>query len=204
MPRYLLLKHYTGGPGQDFAPMSEWSEGDITAHIAAAACAGAVLVIHEEGTTTTGPPGAAALATQHAAAAVTHDAGTPSPAVRASATCPHISYGADGNAGPLFCSDGQPNPPVLAYYRTMHLLVLGLGPDATPAQVLRAMCSDLPKSSNPIETDAYNLAQRMEGWSFGVNPAQEMIQGNCLPRVMVDRGNAGTYLGRHGRHRGGR
>jgi hypothetical protein len=34
MPRYLLLKHYRGGHEQDFAPMSEWSEDDITAHIA--------------------------------------------------------------------------------------------------------------------------------------------------------------------------
>jgi len=144
--------------------------------VAAAVGAGAVLVIHLEGTAKSGTPGAAALATQHAAAAVKHDAGTPSPAVRASATCPHISYGADGTAGPLFCSGGQPNPPVLAYYRGMHLLVLKLGPDATPAQVLHAMCSDLPESSYPIETDAYSLAQRTEGWSFGVNPAQEMIQ----------------------------
>ena len=36
MPKYLLLKHYTGGPERhpDFAPMSEWSEDEITAHLA--------------------------------------------------------------------------------------------------------------------------------------------------------------------------
>jgi len=36
MPKYLLLKHYTGGPEPhpDFAPMSEWTEDEITAHVA--------------------------------------------------------------------------------------------------------------------------------------------------------------------------
>lgn len=36
MPKYLLLKHYTGGPEPhpSCAPMSEWTEDEITAHIA--------------------------------------------------------------------------------------------------------------------------------------------------------------------------
>jgi hypothetical protein len=36
MPKYLLLKHYTGGPERhpDFVPMSEWTEDEITAHMA--------------------------------------------------------------------------------------------------------------------------------------------------------------------------
>jgi len=36
MPKYLLLKHYTGGPERhpNLAPMSEWTEDEITAHIA--------------------------------------------------------------------------------------------------------------------------------------------------------------------------
>ncbi len=35
MPKYLLLKHYTGGPTEDpgFAPMSEWTPDEITAHM---------------------------------------------------------------------------------------------------------------------------------------------------------------------------
>jgi hypothetical protein len=34
MPKYLLLKHYTGGPEPaDFAPMSEWTPEEVTAHI---------------------------------------------------------------------------------------------------------------------------------------------------------------------------
>jgi hypothetical protein len=34
MPKYLLLKHYNGGPEpMDCAPMSEWSPEEVTAHI---------------------------------------------------------------------------------------------------------------------------------------------------------------------------
>ena len=35
MPKYLLLKHYTGGPTQlpSHAPMQEWTPEEITAHI---------------------------------------------------------------------------------------------------------------------------------------------------------------------------
>jgi hypothetical protein len=36
MPKYLLLKHYRGGPDghPNYAPMSEWTPEEITAHIA--------------------------------------------------------------------------------------------------------------------------------------------------------------------------
>ena len=35
MPKYLLLKHYTGGPSpMACPPMDQWSTDDITAHIA--------------------------------------------------------------------------------------------------------------------------------------------------------------------------
>jgi hypothetical protein len=34
MPKYLLLKHYTGGPEpHGFAPMSEWTPEEVSAHI---------------------------------------------------------------------------------------------------------------------------------------------------------------------------
>jgi hypothetical protein len=33
MPKYLLLKHYTG-PRVDYAPMDEWTPEEITAHMA--------------------------------------------------------------------------------------------------------------------------------------------------------------------------
>jgi hypothetical protein len=36
MPKYLLLKHYNGGPEPmpNCVPMSEWTSEEITAHIA--------------------------------------------------------------------------------------------------------------------------------------------------------------------------
>jgi hypothetical protein len=36
MPKYLLLKHYTGGPSEppSFAPMDQWTPDEITAHMA--------------------------------------------------------------------------------------------------------------------------------------------------------------------------
>jgi hypothetical protein len=35
MPKYLLLKHYTGGPEEPtFAPMDEWTPEEIDAHMA--------------------------------------------------------------------------------------------------------------------------------------------------------------------------
>jgi len=35
MPKYLLLKHYTGGPeAPSFAPMDEWTPEEIDAHMA--------------------------------------------------------------------------------------------------------------------------------------------------------------------------
>ncbi len=36
MPKYLLLKHYRGGPDlhPEFAPMSEWTEDEFNAHMA--------------------------------------------------------------------------------------------------------------------------------------------------------------------------
>jgi hypothetical protein len=94
--------------------------------------------------------------------------------------CPHIRYGADGTAAPLFCGNGRPDPAVLAYYRTLHLRVLKLGPGATPARVLQAMCSDMHRNSTyPVESAAYALARRINGWSFGTSPAQEMLNGAC-------------------------
>ncbi len=101
-------------------------------------------------------------------------------------TCARIQYGNDGTAGPLFCNDGLPNPPVLAWFQGLHLQVLRLGTDATPNQVVHTMCSDLrQRSTYPIETAAYELAQKINRWSFGFSPPQEMRDGGCskaLPR----------------------
>lgn len=61
----------------------------------------------------------------------------------------------------------------------MHLHVLALGTNATPGQVLQRTCSDLPHSTFPSETTAYELAKAINGWYFGVDPSQEMVDGAC-------------------------
>jgi hypothetical protein len=44
MPKYLLLKHYSGGPeAPSFAPMDEWSPAELTAHFEFQREAGRVL-----------------------------------------------------------------------------------------------------------------------------------------------------------------
>lgn len=101
--------------------------------------------------------------------------------IKTYSSCGHIEFGADGTAGPLFCADGQPDPPVLAYYQKLHLHVLTLGIAATPGRVLQAMCFDLRQRSStyPVETAAYELARRINSWSFGISPPREMVNGAC-------------------------
>ena len=111
------------------------------------------------------------------------------PPARPAPVCPHITYGANGSAGPLFCNDGSPNPPVLSFYRGMGLMVLQLGADADPGVITRAMCLDMwvPGSTYPIEDAAYALAARVNHWQFGVPPTDQYKydSGGCdeLKRV---------------------
>ena len=95
-----------------------------------------------------------------------------------------LEIGADGNAGPLTCAEGKLNIVAWQYYAKDSPLVMSLGPDAIPDQVLRAMCSDVnataPEGSTLVqEASAYQLAALYYGWRFGVNPVQEMQQGDC-------------------------
>ncbi len=90
-------------------------------------------------------------------------------------SCGALSYGADGNAGPVTCPDGRPNLAADQYYRAAHLKVLSLGPDATPGDVYKAICLGMSHSTIPIETSAVELAQAEQGWHFGINPAADMI-----------------------------
>jgi hypothetical protein len=39
------------------------------------------------------------------------------------------------------------------------------------------MCLDMAKSTIPIETTAYDVAQAEQRWSFGVSPADELLNG---------------------------
>lgn len=83
-------------------------------------------------------------------------------------SCGALAYGADGNINPITCPDGRPNAAADAYLRhiTPPLAVLALGPDASPSDVLAAMCGDRPHSTIPIESSAEELVQAENDWQF--------------------------------------
>ena len=89
-----------------------------------------------------------------------------------------LQIGADGNISPLTC-DGKLNVRAWQHLTRGNLLVLALGADVLPSQVLQAMCSDLPRTTKPIEVSAYDMAKLYYGWRFGLNPRKEFVEGNC-------------------------
>jgi hypothetical protein len=90
-----------------------------------------------------------------------------------------LSYGADGNASPLFCAKGQLNVLAWKYFAADHPRVMSLGPNASPQDVEHAICADMSKSTGPIETSTYQLAAAYYGWSFGVVPTDVLTNGGC-------------------------
>lgn len=89
-----------------------------------------------------------------------------------------LIFEAYGTAGPLTCANGDLNTVAWDYYAKNSPLVLTLGSYATPSEVERALCSDLPTSTIPIETDIYHLAALYYGWSFAINPTT-VLMGSC-------------------------
>lgn len=91
-----------------------------------------------------------------------------------------LSYGADGNAAPLFCSNGEINRLAWSYFAKVNLRVTTLGPNASPSDVESAVSTDMNGSSTgPIECSAYQLAAVYYGWSFGIDPTSGAITGGC-------------------------
>ena len=97
--------------------------------------------------------------------------------------CGALSYGADGNAGPVTCPDGRPNAAADRYFRGIQptLAVLRLGPEASPTDVTDAICTDLRSghTTNPIEQSAYDLALAEQDWHFGADPSAVILGGGC-------------------------
>jgi TIR domain len=91
-----------------------------------------------------------------------------------------LQIGADGNIRPLSCN-GKLNVRAWQHVARDNPLVLSLGPDVLPSQVLQAMCSDLQKTTGtkPLEATAYDLAELYYGWKFGLNPKQDFLDGKC-------------------------
>ncbi len=90
-------------------------------------------------------------------------------------SCGALSFGADGNAGPVTCPDGRPNLAAVRYFGQLYLKVLSLGANASPSDVEFAICKDLATGSTfPIEGSAVQLATAEQNWHFGINPAQDI------------------------------
>jgi hypothetical protein len=93
-----------------------------------------------------------------------------------------LSYGADGNASPLFCSNGEINRLAWSYFAKDTPKVMALGPNATPSDVEAAVSADMHGSTGPIECSTFQLAYVYYGWSFGVNPTSNVLVDCPFPR----------------------
>ncbi len=91
--------------------------------------------------------------------------------------CPHASYGANGNMGPIFCM--VDNPIALHYFALMARHTFALKPDATPGEVAAALTSDY--ATAPTICSIYELAAWRNHWSFGVSPIDEIGAKHNLP-----------------------
>ena len=98
-------------------------------------------------------------------------AGTESPGVVP--PCPHPSYGANGNMGPLFCVID--NPMALRYFAPIAKHTFALGPDASPEDVTAALAADLKHGgTGPIICSIYQLASWRNHWHFGISPVDQL------------------------------
>ncbi len=81
-------------------------------------------------------------------------------------SCPHASYGVDGNMGPLFCVIN--NPIAARYFTPMAKRTFALGPDASPDQVIDALVADFKrqKMGLPMLCSIYQLAAWKNQWRF--------------------------------------
>jgi len=86
----------------------------------------------------------------------------------------------DGNAGPLFCSNGL-NVNAWNFFVPISSHVLSLDSSATVSAVQVALCADMSSyhATAVEETSAYQLASAYEGWRFNSDPTQVMYNGGC-------------------------
>lgn len=117
---------------------------------------------------------------------------TPNPLVLAPATTPssvgvctqQMSFGADGNATPILCSDGAVNTLAWTYFDQMYPDIFALGAYATEAQVGQAVSQMVPPL--PDEESAYCLAKAYYDWSFAIpmDPVAQVLPGaSCATDV---------------------
>ena len=104
---------------------------------------------------------------------------TPNPLILPPATTPssvgicqqQLSFGADGDASPLFCQDGAVNVLAWRYFQSAYPAIFALGAYATPSQIQQVTSKMAPPF--PDADAAYCLAKAYYGWSYAesLNPA---------------------------------
>lgn len=119
---------------------------------------------------------------------------TPNPLILAPATTPstvgicsqQMSFGADGNASPIVCSNGAINVVAWNYLEPNAPALFAAGADASEGQV-QNLVSQLtgPIPSNESE---YCLVQAYYGWSFAINldPASQALPGATCASDIAD------------------
>lgn len=88
-----------------------------------------------------------------------------------------IDFAVDGTFGPLRCDGGDLNQTAWTYaVNHFDPIAFSLGPNATPTQVTRALCSDLQAGALPTIPAAgriYELAKIYYSWSFVLDPTPD-------------------------------
>lgn len=103
---------------------------------------------------------------------------TPSPSpspVPAKIPCPNPTYTADGNLIPTVCR--IPNPLAVSFYTRLMPDLFRLGSNASPDDVLQAICRE--GVTNSEVEHAVALATAIHHWTFGVQPVDEFESGAC-------------------------
>jgi hypothetical protein len=94
-------------------------------------------------------------------------------------SCQRVSTGADGNPSPVVCRDGHPNAYAMPVLEGTAPHLFALGEFATTDDIYKAECADLPHSTNPIESSAYDFMKALNGWSFGIDPTDGGLFSAC-------------------------
>jgi hypothetical protein len=128
-------------------------------------------------TSTPSPPAPAPTPTAAATPTATPLPPTPAPTAKPTAkpvprvvACRlRLTIGQDGNAFPLFCSDGDVNLTAWDHFAPIDPRIMSLGGDASYAQFESAYCADMRSDSTfPIENSGVQLAGWSHGWRFSV------------------------------------
>lgn len=119
---------------------------------------------------------------------------TPNPLILAPATTPssvgvctqQMSFGADGNANPILCSDGAVNTLAWTYFNQQYPGIFAIGAYATASQVQQAVTAMESNGTIPTEESAYCLAKAYFGWQFGISldPANQTgVSSSCAQDI---------------------